>query len=62
MVFALSGWVTTNVVSTATNYTYRKNPDFTKLPGAKLLYVTPVVDGTNQPPNTWSGTGMGQER
>jgi len=49
MVFALSGWVTTNVVSTATNYTYRKNPDFTKLPGAKLLYVTPVVDGTNQP-------------
>ncbi len=47
--FVLSGWVTTNMAGTTTNYTYAKNPDFTRLPGAKLLYITPVVDGTNYP-------------
>ena len=46
-VFVLSGYVSTNAVGTTTNYTYAKNPDFTKLHGAKLLYVTPIVDGTN---------------
>jgi hypothetical protein len=48
-VFVLSGWVVTNVVGTKTNYLYARNPDFTKLPGTKLLYITPVVDGTNFP-------------
>jgi hypothetical protein len=42
-VFALSGSVTTNVVTTTTNYTYATNPAFTNLPGAKLVYITPVV-------------------
>ena len=48
-VFVLSGWLTTNVLVTTTNYSYAKNPDFAKQPGAKLLYVTPIVDGTNFP-------------
>ena len=47
--FVLSGWVYTNALGTKTNYTYGKNPDFKKLAGAKLLYVTPIVDGTNFP-------------
>jgi hypothetical protein len=47
--FVLSGWVNTNTVSSKTNYTYGRNPDFKKLPGAKLLYITPIVDGTNFP-------------
>ena len=50
-VFVVSGWVTTDVPGWTTNYTYTytKNPDFAKLPGAKLLYITPVVAGTNLP-------------
>jgi hypothetical protein len=44
--FALSGWVNTNAVSTRTSYTYAENPDFKNLPGAKLLYVTPIIDDT----------------
>jgi len=48
-VFMLSGWISTNSVGTTTNYTYAKNPDFTKLPGTKLLYVTPIIGGTNYP-------------
>jgi hypothetical protein len=46
-VFVLSGSATTNVVGLSTNYTYAKNPDFTKLSGAKLLFITPMVGGTN---------------
>ncbi len=46
-VFALNGWALTDVVGPTTNYTYASNPDFTKQHGAKLLYVTPIVDGTN---------------
>jgi len=48
-VFVLSGSVHTNAVGTKTNYTYGKTPDFTKQSGAKLLYITPMVDGTNLP-------------
>ena len=50
-VFVLSGSVPTDVPGWTTNYTYTyaKNPDFAKLPGAKLLYITPVVAGTNLP-------------
>jgi hypothetical protein len=48
-VFVLSGPVPTDVPGWTTNYTYAKNPEFTKLPGAKLLYITPVVAGTNLP-------------
>ena len=48
-VFALSGYVITNAVGTTTNYTYASNPDFTKQRGAKLLCITPLVDGANLP-------------
>jgi hypothetical protein len=48
-VFVLSGSVSTNVVGTTTNYTYANNPDFSKQPGAKLLYITPMLGGTNLP-------------
>jgi hypothetical protein len=48
-VFTLTGVEYTNVVGTTTIYTYGANPDFTKQPGAKLMYVTPIVGGTNQP-------------
>jgi hypothetical protein len=47
--FVLSGYVITNVPGTTTNYTYANNPDFTKVAGAKLLYITPVVDKINLP-------------
>jgi hypothetical protein len=46
-VFVLHGQFFTNVVGTGTNYTYGENPDFSKLPGTKLLFITPIVDGTN---------------
>ncbi len=48
-VFDLSGTVYSNVVSTTTNYTHGTNVDFTKVSGAKLIYVTPMVGGTNLP-------------
>jgi hypothetical protein len=49
VVFALSGYITSNTVSTVTNYVHGTNPDFTRQPGAKLLFITPYVGGTNYP-------------
>jgi hypothetical protein len=61
-VFALSGSVTTNVVTTTTNYTYGTNPAFTNLPSAKLVYITPVVSFpytyTNYTTNTTQKTNI----
>jgi hypothetical protein len=49
-IFALTGRIAVPVVATNANpvpVSYQVNPDFTKLKGAKLIYVVPIVDVTN---------------
>jgi hypothetical protein len=47
VVFVLRGSFFTNVIGLATNKTYGANPDFSQKSGAKLLFITPIVGGTN---------------